>query len=93
MRWVPNIYELHQSGGSDLDFYWPHWIRETFKFIAEKKISFLELMSNLSSFLTCFNCSITVYIYFIKHGKFVMSLVWSGRNRPIRPQDTGTPAR
>ena len=28
MKWVPNIYELHQSGGSDLDFYWPHWIRE-----------------------------------------------------------------
>ena len=40
MRWVPNIFELHQSGGSDLDFYWPHWIRETFKFSAEKKIFF-----------------------------------------------------
>lgn len=30
MKWVPNIYELYQSEaeGSDLEFYWPQWIRE-----------------------------------------------------------------
>ena len=30
MKWVPNIYELYQSesGDSDLEFYWPQWIRE-----------------------------------------------------------------
>ena len=28
MKWVPNIYALYQSEGSDLEFHWPQWIRE-----------------------------------------------------------------
>ena len=27
-KWIPNIYELRQSGKSEEEFEWPPWIRE-----------------------------------------------------------------
>ena len=28
LKWIPNIFELHQSGKEEKDFEWPPWIRE-----------------------------------------------------------------
>ena len=39
-------------------------------------IFLLEIVSNLSSFLTTLNCSLNVLIYLMKHRKLVLSLVF-----------------
>ena len=31
IKWIPNLYELHQSGIPGQELEWPNWIRETFK--------------------------------------------------------------
>lgn len=60
VKWVPNIYELHQSGTEEAQFIWPVWIQCT---------------SNVSSLLTTLNGSINVFIYFFKHHEFVIGLI------------------
>jgi len=61
VKWVPNMYELHQSGAEEEHFSWPVWIQCT---------------SNVSNLLITLNGSINVFIYFFKHHEFVIGLIF-----------------
>ena len=52
VKWIPNIWELQQSGLDEEDLDWPVWI---------------EYVTYTSHLLTTINCSTNVFIYFIKH--------------------------
>ena len=53
VRWIPNIYELHQRLRRDTEdesIPWPLWV---------------EYTTEISHFLTVLNCSVNFYIYYI----------------------------
>ena len=80
-KWVPNVYELKQSGKSAKEFDWPVWIREYWLHMFWNSVYLMvsECTSNLSSLLTTVSSAINVYIYFFKHKKFVLSLIFPNR--------------
>ena len=58
VKWIPNIWELQQSGLDEDDLDWPVWI---------------EYVTYTSRLLTTINCSTNVFIYFIKHRAELMA--------------------
>ena len=81
-KWIPNIYELRQSGKPEQDYDWPALIREYSESSHPLNLP-LEMMSNLSNFLITLSCSLNVLIYLIKHRTIVLSLVYPPDNQPL----------